>query len=164
MYCMHLSSALLPCTSLHYTHVHMRLLQVMRRRSSSRECFACTMGLGSVHRGIIACAKSQLGMNMWVVIQLARLHHWSTVSLLLQLGGRRALAVVGASTASHSHWLAVGSHLLACMPSDAGVQQQTARPGRKKGRIGLPLILPWLQLPALPCLALIALAVLFTRC
>ena len=48
------------------------------RRSSSRECFACTTDLGSVHGGSIVCAISRLGMDMWV-IQLACLHHWSTV-------------------------------------------------------------------------------------
>ena len=106
-------------------------------------------GLGSVHGGSIVCAISRLGMDMWV-IQLACLHHWSTVVCCYS-------TPLPPEPSPHTRRRSqCGQPLVSSRISSPSVYAQlrrraaaTARPGRKKGRIDIPLILPWLQV--LPC-------------
>jgi hypothetical protein len=155
---MHLSSALTSCTS--------SITCVRRSQVLDAPVLEPRMLRATFH----------LGMDMWV-IQLARLHHWPTAVYCYLVGAATSNLLGHIPIAAHSpsvsvllsaasHWLAVGSHLLACMPSDAGVQP--ARAERQAGRrIDIPRYDPALSLaptPALPCSALIALPFCFTRC
>jgi hypothetical protein len=137
------------------------------RLSSSRECFACAIGLGSIH-GSIACAISHLGMEMWV-IQLAchpSVHHWSTAVHCYLVGATTRLMSPSPRTRRRSQYgqPVVSSRIsspsvLVRMPSDGGLQQQLSQTPNSPGRIPLcpGPALPSIQCQLLPCPALIAL-------